>query len=278
MTDTTLHTVYLPMMQKHGKSLKLGNCTHPGYLADVRHAAILKAYYNVITPEVAGGYWWICEHGWGDMDKLAEWCRVNNKDLHYHCLRWHWGTQPPDPLKWITEVLTRYPMIHEWIVVNEGFHNYEPTIPLIDESYLLARKLRPDAILWYNGLFLDLAEHDIINGMVDRGLVDAVGLQWHIDLDEDFSIFEPLLVWLRDNRVKWRITEMDVIIPMTDAALIQQADQYRRARELVEEYGGHSLGMWGVADCVSWQGEDYRPLPLDEEYRVKPAWEVLVDE
>jgi len=282
MTDTpVLQQVLCPMVMRKWRGMPLGTCTHPSYLADVRHWQILVDDYQMITPEVAGGYWWVYgstfggPHGWGDMDALNAFAIEHQKIMHYHCLRWWWEDQPTDPLAWIEEAMRRYPNITEWIVVNEGWWDADPTIPLIDESYIWARQVRPDARLWYNGLFLKEKEQTEVKRLVEMELVDAVGIQFHIDLDEDFEIFLPFLEWLRANGVPWRISEMDVAIcDMSDANLAAQAGQYARSVDLLGEFNGESHSTWGPSDDRSWLAKSF-PTPRDIYVQPKPAWEVL---
>jgi endo-1,4-beta-xylanase len=278
-----LQTIWCPMVMRHGKGIPLGACSHPSRFINPYYGPILTAYYDLVTPEVAGGYWWVYggdeypAHGWADMDKLAEWAETFGKEMHYHCLRWWFQEQPADPLAWISEAMGRYKNIVEWIVVNEGYWDGCPTVPLIERSYVHARVVRPDARLWYNGLFIQESEQAIVKSLVELRLVDAIGIQFHLDLAETFERFVPFLEWLRSSRVPWRVTELDVMIPSMDAAhLAAQAEIYRRVVELVREYNGLSVSMWGVGDADSWQAANY-PLPFDTDYMPKPAWEVLVD-
>jgi GH35 family endo-1,4-beta-xylanase len=283
------------MVMRNWRGMPLGTCTHPSYLLDERHWQILVDDYQMITPEVAGGYWWVYGgpisgegHGWDDMDWLVQWAANNGKQMHYHCLRWWWEDQPADPLGWIEEAMRRYPGIMEWIVVNEGWCYTGATIPLIDESYIKAREIAnklaeereegedaPKRRLWYNGLFIRENENEEVKRLVEMGLVDAVGIQMHIDLNEDFDIFIPFLWWLKKNGVPWRISEMDVAIPdMSDANLAAQAGQYARSVDLLGEFGGESHSTWGPSDDRSWLAKSF-PTPRDIYVQPKPAWEVL---
>ena len=133
--------VNLPMVYKYRSSLPLGAAVYSGALANRDYLSTL-ANYQQITPEVEGGYWWVCEHGWGGMDKLSEYARSNGLDIFYHCLRWWLDKQPPDIGAWITEAMRRYPGVSDWVVVNEGYNCWtgEPTIPAIEESYYIAQR------------------------------------------------------------------------------------------------------------------------------------------
>jgi GH35 family endo-1,4-beta-xylanase len=146
----------------------------------------------------------------------------------------------------------------------------------MDNKFRLARTIRPNARLWYNGLFYDEAEQLAAIRLVKEGLADAIGIQMHHNLYTDESVYVPLLIWLEANEVPWRITELDVgIPPPTLAVLGLQADAYGRAVELCALYGCEAITVWGVADGVSnWLTWSY-PLPFDGDYKPKPAWRVL---
>jgi GH35 family endo-1,4-beta-xylanase len=270
------HTVYLPMIQRHGRKLRLG-CCYNGQHMDVPEYAQIISNYDVLTPEVAGCWYWYRAYGWTDMDELYKYVQDNNKQIHYAHLRWWYPSaevQPPDPLAWIFEAMTRYPEIRDWTVVNEGFWDGQETIPLIRESYQYAREIRPDARLFYNGLFLQSGECDYVLGLIDDGLVDGVGIQCHHNLFTDTKRYIPLICELGKRGIAWRVSELDVEIPVANSEFYQlQAVKYQEVVDLVQDYQGEDLGVWGAADCVSWL-PGY-PTTFDMQYKPKPAWWVL---
>ena len=184
-------------------------------------------------------------------------------------------TQPPDIRIWITEAMTRYPTITDWVVVNEGWGYCNQTIPLIDESFVIAREVRPDARLWYNGLLTDTCEQEQAIRLVQLGYADAIGIQMHLNLYSDLTVFIPLLEWLTFNNIPWAITEIDIIIPVyNDYYTNLQTEMYGRVIELFLRYNGEFFSMWGVSDAVSWQASNF-PLPIDLNYIPKPSWFLL---
>lgn len=296
---TLLHTVKAPMIMRNRRSIPLGTAVHAGCFWDYRYHETLK-HYPIITPEVDGGYWYVygtmydldyLPHGWGNMDYLYSYARQNQKHLTSYPLRWWFpnpAIQPDDIEDWIAEAMGRrvidgevvwvYPRIKDWTVVNEGWSGGEPTIPLIQESYEIARKLRPDSRLWYNGILTDEREQEQAKQLVLNGLADGIGLQFHHNLNTDHTVYIPLLQWLKDNHVPWKITELDVEIPDTSEwCLSQQALIYQDAVFLWQQYGGESISVWGVWDGGSWHAE-YYPLPFDNYYQPKPAWNKLVQD
>jgi GH35 family endo-1,4-beta-xylanase len=214
------------------------------------------------------------------MDDTYQYAIDSGKSLHSYPLRWWFPNaqiQPPDITEWITESMARYPLITDWLVVNEGwaYDSCVQTIPLIDESYQIARRIRPDARLWYNGLLFTACEQQQAMRLVQLGLVDVIGIQMHNNLDTDYAAYTPLLEWIRDNGVAWQITELDVSIPNdTPAMLDRQAEAYAEVYQLCREYGCERITTWGFSDAVSWLYV-YYPLPFDRSYLPKPAWRVL---
>lgn len=288
MTDAPpLVKVHCNMVMKQRRGgIALGTCTHAGYFWDTRHAGALE-HFPIITPEVDGGYWYVYgsegsldypPHDWWNMDYLYQYAHEHQKQLISYPLRWWYPNaiiQPPDIEAWIHEAMMRYPLIVDWIVINEGWWMGNPTISAIAESCLFARKTRPDARLWYNGLLFEAYEQAQVLDLVARGLLDGIGIEMHHNLTTDISSYYLLLEQCKALAIPWRVSELDVCIPNTSAeCLLDQAECYRQVLDLVWQYGGESVSMWGAADCVSWQ-RDYYPLPLDSYYRAKPAWKVL---
>lgn len=277
----SLYTVYCPAIQRlYQARTPFGTAAYSGCFGNAQYMAVMNQYSR-LTPEVEGGFWYVYGKGmgWDGMDRLVRHAMSSGQTVFYHCLRWWFETQPDDIAEWIIEAMLRYPSIHAWVVVNEGYSCWTgaETIPLIEDSFRLARLLRPECQLWYNGLLFHPLEQERVKALVLAGLVDAVGIQMHHDLSDDCLDYVPFVEWLSTNGVPWACTELDIIIPNTLPATLElQAAAYRRVVELCTEYYAKFLTTWGVADCVSWQAK-YYPLPFDMEYRPKPAWDVLTE-
>jgi endo-1,4-beta-xylanase len=252
-----------------------GCATDPGFLADPAYAEIVRKHYQIIVPEVCGKYSTYVKIGWTDMDKLVAWALANDKRLHYHTLLW-WDLVPPDPEAWITEALTRYPMILDWDVVNEGYYPSGAIhIPGIEDAFEIVRRVRPEVTRWYNGILRDAGEQEAVLRLVQSGLVQEVGFQMHLGFDSSLECYIPLLQQLKAMGVPWAVSELDVMI-LGDTAdwLVVQADKYRQVREMCRTFGARELRMWGVTDNTSWR-EPYYPLPWDCYCQAKPAWEAI---
>lgn len=275
MTFPAPCVVHLPMVMRAERRIRLGCAINPLTWEDKEHAALMENF-EMYTPEVAGWYYVVSSRGWGEMDEVMAYAMAHQKPLLYHPLRWWWW-DAPDYEAWIREAMDRYPEIKDWVVVNEGWSGGQPTVAYIEESYRLAREIRPDARLWYNGLLFDAHEQEQARRLVSEGMADAVGLQFHHNLNTDLSVYIPLLEWLNVNRVAWQVTELDVEIPnTTEWCLTQQAYAYRNVVQLVTEYGGEGIRTWGTSDKYSWR-EAYYPLAFDGNAMPKPAWGVLVE-
>lgn len=277
-----MNTIYMPMIRK-AKTFPLGTATYSGWFSIQKYIETL-ANFQELVPEVGGGYWWIYgrDMGWCDMDTIVQYAETNKRSLLYHCLRWCWEEQPislGDIETWINEVMNRYPTIKDWIVVNEGYIYYsgEQSIPYLEDSFEIARRNMPDARLWYNGLLFMEQEQEPVKELVSNGLCDAVGIQMHHDINMAQRNYEPFIAWLKEHHVPWKITELDVGIPLwTDENLQTQATMFQDAIALCIKYGGLGVNLWGISDAVSWLAAAF-PTPFDTSYNPKPAWKAITD-
>jgi GH35 family endo-1,4-beta-xylanase len=206
------------------------------------------------------------------MDNITKWAKDHGRELYYHCLIWHtWcvPNDPPDWEAWIAEAMERNPTAHDIEVVNEGYSPLgDRTFFYIEDAYRLTRQLRPTARLWYNGLLDEQGEQDQVLRLISEGLVDAVGIQAHLNLYSDVSKFDYLLQRLT---VPWAITELDVIVPVdSDYYRGLQALVYRDVVGMAHDYGAEWIALWECVDKYSWQAASF-PTPNDGLYQPKPA-------
>ena len=272
-----IHTVHLPMIRK-ARHIPLGVAINPLFW-DAPGYMYVANRYQLITPEVAGWYYVVSTRGWGEMDKIVEYSRQGGKPVFYHTLRW-WFYDCPDYQAWIREAMGRYPTITDWIVVNEGYSGGRSTMPYIDESFVLARELRPDARLWYNGTLTDPYEQTMALRLIEAGLADGIGIQMHVNLNTDFTVYSGLLHCLKTMHTPWRVTELDCEIPdLSEWCITQQALTYSHVVQLCTDYDAEALTVWGVADGINkdWLPGSY-PLPFGGDYQPKPAWQIFTGE
>jgi GH35 family endo-1,4-beta-xylanase len=232
--------------------------------------------YSQVIPGNEGKYWWVYLYGWDAMDAIVSFSDANNINVNYHCLLWAYPEiQPTDVRAWITEAMTRYPTITDWQIVNEGWGASGESIANIDEAYAIARQVRPDAVLWYNGILTSLYEQAQAMLLIESGLADGIGIQMHHSTVTNLDVYTSFLTWMRDNDVRWQVTEADVEIgDLSDSALAAQADMYAKMIQLVRDYNGEMFGTWGFVDYASWHYWNY-PLPWNSDFTPKPAWFVL---
>lgn len=275
-----MYKAFLPMLFRNRKSLllPLGTAFHMGHQLEVNYYPLTKQYFQILTPEAEGCYYWVQVYGRDYMDDMVTFAKENNKKIHYAHLRWWYPntlTQPADPMAWIEETMLRYPTIIDWTVCNEAWCGEAPTISLIEESYVKAREVRPDARLFYNGLLFDPIEQRKCIELIEKGLVDCVGIQMHNNANTNYDVYKPFLYWLKSRSIPWRISEMDVEIPSGDLIYLTiQAMQYRTAMNLALEYGAEDFGVWGVADNWSWLQD--HPLLFDKDGNRKPSYYALL--
>jgi endo-1,4-beta-xylanase len=196
--------------------------------------------------------------------------------------------------------------IREWTVVNEAFTRGQHVLGLrdwwadntgdmdyIDQSFIWARQADPHAKLILNDFnnegINDISDamYDYVKGAKARGIpIDGIGLQMHIDGSHPTSKDEVISNMKRFAAlgVNVYVTELDV--NMNDLHIsgdaknkIQANIYYDMARACVESKVCHSFALLGITDAETWYTylglPDARPLPFDDKYRPKPAWESL---
>jgi endo-1,4-beta-xylanase len=204
--------------------------------------------------------------------------------------------------------------IFAWDVVNEAFDEVQPgklrrTIwrdqpgiglaengsSYIERCFRWAHEADPQALLFYNEAEAEAVnpKSDAIYAMVrdfrQRGVpIDGVGLQMHIaNLHADVASISANIKRFTALGVQVHITEMDVALPVDAGGnaragdLERQADIYRQiAAACLSHSGCTAIQTWGFTDKYSWIGSHSKytqgaALPLDREYRSKPAYGAL---
>lgn len=179
-------------------------------------------YWNQITPENEGKWGSVegtrDQYNWAPVDRIYEYARQHNIPVKAHTLVW--GAQAPSWInnlsaaeqreeieEWMRDYCARYPKTAIIDVVNEAHPNHAPANyarsafgnDWITESFKLARKHCPDAILVYNDfnfMTWDTDEIlDLIDPAVKSGYVDAIGLQAH-------SLYDPKIWTAQEIKAK----------------------------------------------------------------------------
>ncbi|MEM8924836.1 MAG: endo-1,4-beta-xylanase [Actinomycetota bacterium] len=176
-----------------------------------------------------------------EADRLVDWARANDIDVHGHTFIWHadyqipewmldldgdWNAMMDDHVETIAAHFAG--RVASWDVVNEAFADdggYRDTLFLrnggpeyLPRAFLAARRADPEAELYYNdyGLECNQVKLDEVLAMVDRFAadgtpIDGIGVQMHVQLDwPELSCIEDALGQLVATGLKIRVSEMDV--------------------------------------------------------------------
>lgn len=186
-----------------------------------------------------------------------------------------------------------------WDVVNEGlddgggWRENSRWFELIGAEYLAqafrwAHEADPEAQLFYNDYGMELpgtksdACYHMLQAFLDEGVpVHGVGFQYHLGVENrlDRAACVANIQRFADLGLDVHFTEMDMGIrkPITDALRQEQAEEYaNRVRIALDTEAVSALVFWGFTDRYSWvpsftKGEYDEALPVDREYRPKPA-------
>jgi endo-1,4-beta-xylanase len=191
--------------------------------------------------------------------------------------------------------------VPEWDVVNEPMDengNLADNVwrhfigdDYIDQALRAARAANPRARLFINDYSVEgpTAKRDgllrLVRNLKARGVpLDGVGLQYHTNIKGfyDQATLQDTIAKFAALGVKVEITEMDVGTSILDGPLQQrlarQALAYgAAARACNAEQACTRFTTWGFSDRQSWLGDTEMALPLDTQYRPKPAFEALRD-
>ena len=205
--------------------------------------------------------------------------------------------------------------VHSWDVVNEavspdqgradGLDNTPWLKHLgpgyIDLAFRTARAADPDAVLVYNDYAVEYDDEwhrsrravilDLLTGLLDHGTpIDAFGIHAHL-YGHRAPEFEPLLDFMDDLQalgLEIMITELDVADQELPADIDRRDQLIAKAYEdflgmVLPHPAVTTLVTWGLADHYTWLNESRprsdglpsRPLPLDDQFQRKPAWDAI---
>ena len=206
---------------------------------------------------------------------------------------------------------TTYPgLVYAWDVVNEavdlskGVNGYRSENSLyyqvigeeyIEKAFEFARKYAdPEQKLFYNDFnaFESLKSYKIIKilqPLVDKGLVDGVGMQSHLKMDYPSLItFRTAVTDYAKLGVEIHITELDIDAKQkTEEEQMKLAKRYKNFFNMLCQLkdGGAQITnvtIWGLSDDKTWLNQDGDvawPLLFDWKLEAKPAyWGVMRDE
>ena len=193
-----------------------------------------------------------------------------------------------------------------WDVVNEAvtdswtggpLKEAKPWYPLlpdyVDRAFNYAHLADPDALLFYNDYNVVTSSHkedyivEMIQGMQSRGVpIHGMGMQMHVSVDNPPTREHIAAVIKRfgDLGLQVHVTELDVKCDAcwgTDGAapLAAEAKVYEDALSacVLDNPGVCTAFLtWGLTDKHTWLGSDKHPLPFDENYAKKPAYDSML--
>ena len=215
-------------------------------------------------------------------------------------------------IRQIMECAKKYPgVIYAWDVVNEAIepnHNkpngYRSEDSLwyqiigeeyVEKAFEYARKYSyDDAGLFYNDyntyiLSRRTAIYNLAKKLKDKGLIDGIGMQTHIDMTFPSLIdYEATIRKFAELDLEINITEMDIhnnqnTVAAQEALATRYGDIFKILLKLKKEKIANitSVTFWGVIDSQTWltnhRGETSYPLLFDKDSLPKPSFYALIN-
>lgn len=216
---------------------------------------------------------------------------------------------------YIAAVAGRYKnsALYAWDVANEVVDTgesdnmrrslwYETVGPdFVEQAFMMARKHTEgsDVKLFYNdyNIVSDRAKRQAIFEMVkplkEKGLVDGVGLQGHVNIESPLpEAFEDTIELFGSIGLEVQITELDISVytndnlrleEVSDDLLLEQAYRYKEIFDVCVAHDDvvTNVTIWGLTDERSWLNyfpvvRNNWPLLFDQNYQAKPAYFALV--
>jgi GH35 family endo-1,4-beta-xylanase len=248
-------------------------------------------------------------------DAMTAFATANFQQVHGHTLIWCNDSSTPGWVRngsWtrssllgvmsehITRVMNHYRgRVATWDVVNEPLAddggmrdciwNRVIGADWVEQAFRIARNVDAQARLLLNEVRADIPnpKYEALVGMARdfraRGVpLDGVGLQYHLTENHPAQAqMEEAIRGLGELGVDVHISELDVPIwylgpPTIPERLALQPEMYRRVAAACQAQPAcFRITTWGFTDRLTYRCCNAKPLPFDEEYRPKPAWEVL---
>lgn len=259
---------------------------------------VLAREYNVLTAEnvmkpinlhPSRGNW-----NWAPADRLVNFAQENGQKVHGHTLLWHvnhpgWMNQA-DIKTHIETVVARYKgKVQSWDVVNEvisdsGGLRSQWNYSLIANCFRWAHAVDPDAKLYINEFNIEDGRpksddlFDLVEQLLQDGVpIHGVGFQCHFNTE--WTPASALLVTL--NRFKAlglevAVTEFDCEMKGSTGTPSVQATHYSNLVSSAKAAGAKKFITWGFTDGSTWL-TGKKPLPFDEQYNKKPAYNAMLD-
>jgi GH35 family endo-1,4-beta-xylanase len=161
----------------------------------------------------------------------------------------------------------------------------------IEKAFIYARKYAPATTkLFYNdyneymGAKRDYIASSIVKPLYDKGLLDGMGMQSHLDIRQGSNAFPSVSDYgtaikkYKDIGVEIHVTELDAGMDAADYNATTQATYYKNIMNEIITKGGSAVTavvVWGIQDDQSWR-KARKPLLFDDSGNKKPAYTSVV--
>nr|AAB95325.1 family 10 xylanase [Caldicellulosiruptor sp. Rt69B.1] len=207
--------------------------------------------------------------------------------------------------------------VYAWDVVNEAIDENQPDgyrrsewyrilgptpetggIPeYIILAFQYAREADPNAKLFYNDYSTENPKkrqfiYNMVKALHDRGLIDGVGLQGHINVDSPAvkEIEDTINLFSTIPGLQIQITELDISVytsstqqydTLPQDIMIKQALKFKELFEMLKRHSDRitNVTLWGLKDDYPWLSKDRSnwPLLFDSNYQAKYNYWAIVE-
>ena len=123
---------------------------------------------------------------------------------------------------------------------------------------------------------------DILKPLVEKNLIDGVGMQSHISMSyPTIDLYKSAMQQYADQGLEVQVTELDVSEKSNEYAdQLALAQRYQDVFKMYKEMKDSGVNLsavvlWGITDSTSWIGG--YPLLFDKDYQAKPSYYAVID-
>ena len=123
---------------------------------------------------------------------------------------------------------------------------------------------------------------DILKPLVEKDLIDGVGMQSHISMSyPTIDLYKSAMQQYADLGLEVQVTELDVSEKSNEYAnQLALAQRYQDVFKMYKEMKDSGVNLsavvlWGITDSTSWIGG--YPLLFDKDYQAKPSYYAVID-
>ena len=162
----------------------------------------------------------------------------------------------------------------------------------IEYAFTFARKYAPKGCkLYYNDFneYMPQKTEAIVNmanELKEKGLIDGIGMQSHLDVRSgsdafpSVSVYEKAMKKFCETGLDVQVTELDVTVNSNDEAGFKaQAEYYKAILDLCKKYSDSisAVVLWGTTDDKSWRSSKY-PLIFNGDFTAKPSYYSITED